>query len=69
MKKIDRSKDSLLRLPAVMRRTGLVKAAVYRKMAAGEFPPSVSIGTNMVAWYESDIDAWVAAPLEWRMAA
>ncbi len=66
---IDRSKDSLLRLPDVRRRTGLSGATIYRKMERGEFPAKVAIGTTMVAWYESDVDRWVAAPLEWRAAA
>ena len=49
----------LLRLPAVMERTGLGKSSVYAGMAAGTFPTPVRLGTRGVAWKESEIDAWV----------
>lgn len=49
----------LLRLPAVMERTGLGKSSVYAGMAAGTFPTPVRLGTRGVAWRESEIDAWV----------
>lgn len=65
----DRSKDSLVRLPEVKRRTGLSRTTIYRKMDAGEFPPKVPLSASMVAWYESDIDRWVANPLAWSEAA
>lgn len=65
----DRSRDNLLRLPDVMGRTKLSRATIYRKVAAGQFPPPTPISTRMVAWYESDINAWVADPMGWRAAA
>lgn len=65
----DRSKDCLLRMPEVRRRTGLHRATIYRKIARGEFPRGVPLGTNSTGWYESDINAWVASPTGWREAA
>jgi prophage regulatory protein len=61
----DRSKDSLVRLPEVKRRTGLSTATIYRKMGTGDFPAKVQLSVNVVAWYMSDIDAWVADPMGW----
>jgi prophage regulatory protein len=58
----DRRKDRLLRLPAVRERTGLSTPTIYRRQAEGTFPKSVKIGLNAVAWYESDIDEFVASP-------
>ena len=53
----------LLRLPAVLERTGLGKSSVYAGMAAGTFPTPVRIGAGArgrgVAWRESEIDAWI----------
>lgn len=49
----------LLRLPAVLERTGLGKSSVYSGMAAGTFPTPVRLGTRGVAWRESEIAAWV----------
>lgn len=62
----DRRKDSLVRLPAVRARTGLSTPTIYRRQAAGTFPKSVKIGLNAIAWYESDIDDFVAAPISYR---
>lgn len=62
----DRSRDSLLRLAEVRARTALSRTTIYRRIAAGTFPPSVPISTGLVAWYQSDIDAWVADPMGWR---
>ena len=66
---IDRSKDSLIRLPAVKRRTGLSRTTIYRKIGKGAFPEPTPISEGLVAWYESDIDAWVANPMGWAAAA
>lgn len=57
----DRRHDSLLRMADVRRRTGLSQATIYRREAAQAFPARVRLGPNSVAWYESDIVAWLAA--------
>lgn len=59
---MDRRHDRLLRMRDVRRRTGLSVATVYRREAAGTFPKKVRLGPKSVAWYESDIDAFVADP-------
>ncbi|OHT19954.1 helix-turn-helix transcriptional regulator [Edaphosphingomonas haloaromaticamans] len=63
------SKERLIRLPEVRLRTGLSTATIYRKVAAGVFPPKVQISMNVVGWYESDIDRWIENPTGWRAAA
>jgi len=65
----DRRYDRLIRLPEVLSRTGLSRTTIWRKMGNGQFPRSVQVSANIVAWYESDIAAWIAAPMEWRTAA
>lgn len=65
---LDRSKDRLVRLPEVMARTSLPVSTIYRKIARGEFPKQRQLSANIVAWYESDIDAWVADPMGWKTA-
>jgi prophage regulatory protein len=62
----DRRVDSLLRIKDVRQRTGLSTATVYRREAAGTFPPRRQIGPKMVAWYESDIGDFVADPMGYR---
>ena len=47
-----------LRLPEVEARTGLARATIYARMAAGTFPQSVSLGGRAVGWIESEIEEW-----------
>jgi prophage regulatory protein len=65
----DRMRDNLLRLAEVKARTGLSRTTIYRRIAAGAFPASVPISAGLVAWYQSDVDAWVADPLGWCTTA
>ena len=58
----DRRNDSLLRMKEVRRRTGLSRTTIYRRLDAKTFPPKVQISEGIVAWYKSDIDAFVANP-------
>jgi len=62
---IDRSKDNLLRLGDVKERTCLSRTTIYRRVAAGTFPKPTPISAGLVAWYQGDIDAWVADPMGW----
>lgn len=64
----DHSKDSFLRLPEVRSRTQLSTATIYRKVGRGEFPPQRQLSANIVAWYESDVEAWIADPMGWAQA-
>jgi len=65
----DRRTDNLIRFATVRDRTGLSRTTIYRRMAAGKFPPSKPISDGLVAWYESDINAWVEDPMGWRVAS
>lgn len=51
---------AFMRLPAVKARTGLSRASIYAKIAAGGFPAPVNLGARAVAWIDSDISAWMA---------
>jgi len=62
----DRRKDRLIRMKAVIARTGLSATTINRREAAGSFPKREHIGIRSVAWYESDIGDFIAAPLTYR---
>ncbi|WP_345786030.1 AlpA family transcriptional regulator [Pseudoxanthomonas sp.] len=49
----------LIRLPAVIERTGLSKSAIYRRAGAGTFPRPVPLGHSMSGWVECEIDQWI----------
>jgi len=53
--------EKLNRRPEVEARTGLARSTLYDWMKAGTFPKPIALGTRLVAWRESDIDAWLAA--------
>jgi len=51
--------ESLLRFPAVIKRTGSPRSSIYKGIANGTFPKPVKIGTRAVAWPSSSIDAYI----------
>ena len=55
------SSDRLLKRPQVEFLTGMSRAAIYQKMATGQFPRPVRIGRRSVAWPLSVIDEWIEA--------
>ncbi|WP_294312808.1 AlpA family transcriptional regulator [uncultured Sphingomonas sp.] len=66
---MDQTRSRLVRLPEVKDRTGLSRTSIYRKMDAGEFPLAVKLSANAVAWRETELERWIAAPTEWQAAA
>lgn len=50
--------DIILKMPEVIKRSGLSRAEIYRKMEAGDFPKSVKMGVKSVGWYDSEISSW-----------
>lgn len=48
----------LLRMPAVMRMTGLGRSTIYRLIAERKFPSPVRLGPRAVAWRRADLDQW-----------
>ena len=53
--------ERILRRPDVEARTGLARSTLYDWMKAGTFPKPIALGARLVAWRESDIDAWLAS--------
>jgi prophage regulatory protein len=54
----DSSPSLLLRLPAVMKMTGLGRSTIYRMVAQQRFPCPVRITSRAVAWRRADVDQW-----------
>lgn len=54
------STPKLLRLPEVVSRTGLSRSSLYARIATGQFPRPVDLGTShAVAWVENEVDTWI----------
>lgn len=50
----------ILRYAEVLRRTGLSRTTIWRKIRAGDFPAPIQLGPNSVGWLDEEIDTWVA---------
>ena len=55
----------ILRRKQLEARLGLSRSTIYAKVAAGELPPPIRLGTGRaVGWVEGEIDQWLAAQFE-----
>ena len=59
---------SILRLPDVLRRTGLSRSSIYSLIERGAFPQSVRLGARAVGWTDQSIDDWISARIAQRDA-
>ena len=53
------TKESIISLPDVRKRTGLSRSEIYRRESIGQFPKRISIGVRSVGWVESEITVFV----------
>ena len=51
----------LLRLPMVMRTTGLARSTIYKLISQNQFPVPIRLSKRAVAWLQSEIDGWVSS--------
>jgi prophage regulatory protein len=51
----------LLRLPAVLRTTGLGRSTLYKLIAERAFPPPVKLARRAVAWRQEEVQRWASA--------
>jgi prophage regulatory protein len=50
----------VIRLSEVKYRTGMARSTIYRRIAQGEFPKPIPLGScRIVGWLESEIDIWL----------
>jgi len=53
-----KSAETLIRLPEVLKRTGVSRAAIYLWVQQGQFPTPIKIGRNS-HWIESEVQTWI----------
>ena len=53
-------RDRLIRLKEVSSKIGMSRSTIYDLTAKGLFPDRVLLGRRAVAWWESEVDAWLA---------
>ena len=59
--------DRILRINAVLDRTGLTRSTLYRKVANGTFPPQIKISERCAGWRESAVNAWMRNPIYYEV--
>ncbi|TCM18693.1 AlpA family transcriptional regulator [Novosphingobium sp. PhB165] len=57
--------DRFLRLDTVLKRTGLSRATLYRKVQSGTFPKQVRIAERCCGWRESAVTEWMRNPISY----
>lgn len=60
----EKSPVTLLRLPAVLARTGIPKSSWQRGVRLGRYPKPIKIGIRAVAWTNTSIDTLIADLIE-----
>lgn len=58
------SPEMLLRMPAVLARTGLSRSTLYARIKAGDFPGGLRLTERTRAWPASEVEAWITARIE-----
>jgi len=56
----------IIRLKEVTHLTGLARSTVYKYLAEGRFPKSVSLGDRSIGFLESEIQEWIMARIKER---
>ena len=55
---------NIMRLPAVMARTGLSRSTIYLRISKDCFPRSISLGSRAVGWIDTEVNEWVAQQIK-----
>ena len=62
------SNDTLLTIEEVADRIRLSKPTIYKLIRRGQFPRQLRLCENKVAWLEREVEGWVAARADARVA-
>lgn len=60
---------SILRRKQVEQETGLSRSTIYARIKLGTFPAPIQLGPRCVGWRRSAINAFLAAPANYRAEA
>jgi prophage regulatory protein len=55
----------ILRLKAVLDRTGLSRSTLYRKISESTFPKQIQISKRCAGWREAAIEQWLVNPMSY----
>ena len=52
-----------MRMREVIEMVGVSRATIYRWMDAGDFPRSIALGGNSIAWSEKSVQEWMESQI------
>ena len=58
---------AFFRLRDVLRITALTRPTLYRRIAAGRFPPPLHLGGRVCAWSRAALQSWIDDPENYRV--
>jgi prophage regulatory protein len=61
-------KGPLITKAAVLKQIPISTATMWREIAAGRFPKPIRVGARRVAFFQTEIDEWLAARIAERDA-
>ena len=53
--------QQILRLPGVVKMTGLSRSTIYKFISAGAFPAPIRLGPRAIGFRRNDVEAWLAS--------
>ena len=56
--------DRIIRLPEVIKMTGLSRSSIYAFKDAGTFPETVKLGKRSVGWVEAQVIEWISTRVQ-----
>jgi len=51
--------NCIIRLPEVIKRTGLSRSSIYLKVGQHSFPEPISLGDRAIGWIEEEVNGWL----------
>lgn len=66
---MEQNQAQLIRLPDVLRITGLSKSEIWRRVNERRFPEPIRLGERCTRWEITEVQSWVAARLSERKSA
>lgn len=56
--------NTIIRLPEVIKATGLSRSSIYKRISEGQFPKQISLGGRASGWIEAEVEEWIEQQIE-----
>lgn len=52
--------EQILKMPEVIRATGLARSTIYKLISENRFPKQIKLTSFSSGWLQSEVEAWIA---------